>query len=93
MRREHVGALPAVEEDHLRGVITRSDIIAAFLPFGVGNTMKPADSRDRRAFIRTPYLRAKLAQYIHRHGRGNHQAPQAKRRQTSPAGGRCIYKA
>jgi acetoin utilization protein AcuB len=28
MRREHVGALPVMEGDHLRGIINRSDIIA-----------------------------------------------------------------
>jgi len=93
MRREHVGALPVVEEAHLRGIITRSDIIAAFLALGAGNTMKHADSRDRRAFIRTPYRRAKRSHDIHAHGRGNHQVGQAGRGQTSPVGARRTYKA
>ena len=31
MRRERIGALPIVEKGHLRGILTRSDILEAFL--------------------------------------------------------------
>jgi len=100
MRREHVGAppaveeahlraiIPAVEEAHLRAIITRSDIIAAFLALGTRNTMKPAELQGRRACTRTPYRRAKRSHDIYANGRSNHQVVKLERGQTSPVGAR-----
>lgn len=34
MRKERIGALPVVEKGHLRGIITRSDMLDAFLSLG-----------------------------------------------------------
>jgi acetoin utilization protein AcuB len=53
MLREHVGALPVMEEAHLRGIITRSDIIGASLAVRTHTTMKTAKLQDRQASIRT----------------------------------------
>lgn len=88
MRREHVGALPVVEEAHLRAIITRSDIIAAFLALGTRNTMKPVELQGRPACTRTPYRRAKRSHDIYANGRGNHQVVKLERGQTSPVGAR-----
>ena len=53
MLREHVGALPVMEEAHLCGIITRGDIIGASLALGTHTTMKPAKLRDQQASICT----------------------------------------
>ena len=37
-----------MEEAHLRGIITRSDIIGALLALGTHTTVKPAKFQDRR---------------------------------------------
>ena len=58
MVRKHVGALPVVEEAHLRGIITRSDVIGAWLALGTHTTVKPAKLQDRRTWIRVRYRRA-----------------------------------
>jgi CBS domain-containing protein len=50
MLREHVGALPVVEETHLRGIITRSDIIGASLALAK-HTRKPVKVQDRHVSI------------------------------------------
>jgi len=46
MRREHVGALPVMEGDHLRGIINRSDIIAT-LSVARGTAKKPVKVKQR----------------------------------------------
>ena len=53
MLREHVGALPVMEEAHLRGIITRSDIIGASVALGTHTRMRPAKVQDRQASICT----------------------------------------
>jgi acetoin utilization protein AcuB len=40
MRRERVGALPIVEKGHLAGILTRSDILEAFLALSGREDMK-----------------------------------------------------
>jgi CBS domain-containing protein len=53
MLREHVGALPVMEEAHLRGIITRSDIIGASVALGTHTRMRPVKVQDRQASICT----------------------------------------
>ena len=53
MLREHVGALAVMEEAHLRGIITRSDIIGASVALGTHNRMRPAKVQDPQASICT----------------------------------------
>jgi CBS domain-containing protein len=70
MRREHVGALPVIEEAHLRGIITRSDIIAAFLAIGPNTTMKPPVLQERRTVdSHTVSTLRTLAEYLRKSSR------------------------
>jgi acetoin utilization protein AcuB len=38
MRNERIGALPVVENEHVVGVLTRSDVLAAFLDANAGRS-------------------------------------------------------
>lgn len=51
MRRERVGAVPIVEKGHLRGIITRSDILDAFVAAGgkaKGGKARPAAAEEKQ---------------------------------------------
>lgn len=48
MRQKRIGALPVVERGHLRGIITRSDILDAFLELRTGEATKQTGTRRRK---------------------------------------------
>ncbi len=63
MRRERIGALPVLEGKALRGIITRSDVLRAFLELAAGQrkaegTRAPARSRPRPTAKGKPQPRA-----------------------------------
>lgn len=45
MRRERIGALPIVEDEQLVGILTRSDVLAAFV--GLSEIADPPNKRPR----------------------------------------------
>jgi len=48
MRRERIGALPIVEKGHLRGILTRSDILKAFVATSGKAAGKPRAAAARK---------------------------------------------